>query len=79
MSLRDTLTNYASDGRRAYKIVDTMFAGIVRALRRDPRLHALSVFEIELLPRDEYVEAERKLVAEMRDRIHVDVLAEEGL
>jgi hypothetical protein len=72
MTLCDRLATYASDGRRAYKIVDTLFAGIIVALRRDPRFRNLRVFDLELLLADTRVNAERQLIEELKDRIHLD-------
>ncbi|MDA9424024.1 hypothetical protein [Bradyrhizobium sp. CCBAU 53380] len=73
MRLRDR----ASDGRRAYTIVGTLFARIIRTLRRDPRFSAVPRFDLELLLADERAEAERQLVRELRDRIHADDLGED--
>jgi hypothetical protein len=75
MNLRD----YASDGRRAYGIVGTVFARIIRTLRRDPRFSTVPIFDLELLLADVRVEAERQLVRELRDRIHVDDIEGEHL
>jgi hypothetical protein len=67
----------AADGRRAYKIVGALFAEIIATLRRDPRLHELSVFDLELLLADARANAERQLVYELRDRIHIDHIEDE--
>ena len=72
ITLRDKLATYASDGRRAYKIVDSLFAGIIVALRRDPRFSNLPVFDLELLLADTRVNAERSLIGELKDRVHLD-------
>jgi hypothetical protein len=77
MALRDKLTIYASDGHKAYKIIDSLFAGIIVALRRDPRFRNLPVFELELLLADTRVSAERLLVRELKDRIHLDDIGED--
>jgi hypothetical protein len=77
MSLREKITSYAADGRRAYKIVGALFAEIIATLRRDPRLHELSVFDLELLLADARANAERQLVYELRDRIHIDHIEDE--
>ena len=74
---RDRLANYASDGHEAYKIVDSLFAGIIVALRRDPRFSNLRVFDLELLLADARVNAERHLVGELKDRIHLDDIGED--
>jgi hypothetical protein len=58
MPLRDRFATYASDGRKAYEIIDSLFAVIV-ALRRDPRFRNLPVFDLELLLADTRVNAER--------------------
>ena len=77
LPLRDRLATYVSDGRNAYKITDSLFAGIIVALRRDPRLRSVPVFDLELLLADTRVNAERLLVRELKDRIHLDDIGEE--
>ena len=77
MSLRESLTNYAADGRRAYRIVDALFLEIISTLRRDPRLHELSAFDLELLLADVRTDVERQLVRELRDRIHIGHIEDE--
>jgi hypothetical protein len=77
MPLRDRCATYASDGRKAYKIVDSLFASIIVALRRDPRFRNLPVFELELLLADTRVRAERLLVRELKDRIHLDDIGDD--
>jgi hypothetical protein len=72
MTLCDRLATYVSDGHRAYKIVDTLFSGIVVALRRDPRFRTVPIFELELLLADARADAEYHLVRELRDRVHLD-------
>jgi hypothetical protein len=37
ITLRDRFANYASDGRKAYKIVDSLFAGISEAASKEIR------------------------------------------
>jgi hypothetical protein len=77
MSLRKKLEAHASVGRRAYKIVDALFAGIIAALRRDPRFGAVTVSDLDLLLRDPHIAAEKELMHELRDRVHLDDLAED--
>ncbi len=77
MSLRKKFETYASDGRRAYNITDALVASFIAALRRDPRFRDVTVSEFELLFRDTRVAAEKELVRELRDRIHLDDLAGE--
>jgi hypothetical protein len=74
--LRDRLANYASDGRRAYPIIDALFLAITRALRRDPRV-AVPISDLELLLADARRDAESKLVRELRGRIHIDDIGED--
>jgi hypothetical protein len=78
LTLRDRLAIYASDGRRAYRIVDTAFANIIACLRRDPRFRGVSASDLELLLADARASAETQLVRELRDRVHVeDVIGED--
>jgi hypothetical protein len=77
ITLRDRLANYASDGRKAYKIVDSLFAGIIVALRRDPRFSNLREFDLELLLADTRVNAERHLLGELKGRVHLDDIGED--
>jgi hypothetical protein len=72
MTLRDRLADYASDGRSAYQIVEALIDGIIAALRRDPRFRSMPVFDLELLLADTRVNAERQLIEELKDRIHLD-------
>jgi hypothetical protein len=72
MTLRDRLATYASDGRKGYKIVDIFFAGVITALRHDPRFRTVPFFELELLLADARANAECHLVRELRDRIRLD-------
>jgi hypothetical protein len=78
MSRSDRLATYASDGRRGYKIADTLFASIIVALRRDPRFRAVPIFDLELLLADTRADAEKHLVRELRDRIHIEDVAEDA-
>jgi hypothetical protein len=78
MTLCDRLATYASDGRRAYKIVDTLFAGIIVALRRDPRFRAVPIFDLELLLADTRADIEKHLVRELRDRIHIEDVGQDA-
>jgi len=68
----DLLQARASTGYDAFQIVETTFAKIIAALRRDPRFTNIPVFELELLLADPRGETERTLFAEMRDRVHLD-------
>jgi hypothetical protein len=65
----DLLQARASSGRKASRIVETVFTNIVAKLRRDPRFAGVSQFEFDLLFADISSEAEKTLFAEMRDRI----------
>jgi len=78
MTLCERLATYASDGRRAYEIVDTLFSGIVEALRRDPRFHAVPIFDLELLLADTRADIEKQLVRELRDRIRIEDVGEDA-
>jgi hypothetical protein len=49
MTMRDELEPFASNGREAFKIIDSLFAGIVAALRRDQRFADLRLQDLELL------------------------------
>ena len=71
LTLRDRLATFATDGRGAYKIADALVDGIIAALRRDPRFSAHSTFEIELVLADARTDVARRLVRELRDRVHV--------
>jgi hypothetical protein len=72
MTLRYELEPFASTGREAFRIVETLFDGIVAALRRDQRFADISLGELELLLADKRIEAERDLFAKLRDRVHLD-------
>jgi hypothetical protein len=78
LNLRDRLTTYASDGRTAYKIVGALFDNIISRLRRDPRFRAVSVFDLELLLADARVNAERQVMHELKDRIHLDDIRDDA-
>jgi hypothetical protein len=70
--------NYASDGRKAYRIVGALFDSIVATLRRAPHIPAVaSRDDIELLLADERRNAEILLVRELRGRVHLDDIGEE--
>jgi hypothetical protein len=68
----DLLQARASSGRIAFRIVETMLANVIAALRRDPRFVGVSLFDFELLLADIKREAERTLFAELHDRIALD-------
>jgi hypothetical protein len=78
LNLRDRLTTYASDGRTAYKSVGALFDNIISRLRRDPRFRAVSVFDLELLLADARVNAERQVMHELKDRIHLDDIRDDA-
>jgi hypothetical protein len=77
--LYDTLTPRSSDGREAFRIVDELFASIVAALRRHPRIAPVSRLELELLLADSRRDIERWLFTQLHDRIDlhdaIDVVA----
>ena len=78
LTVRDRIVTYASDGRKAYEIVDAVFADIINSLRHDPHFRGVSAFDLELLLADARAIAERRLVRELRDRIHVaDIIGED--
>jgi hypothetical protein len=77
MSLRDRCATYAGDGRTAYKIVNSLFASIIVALRRDPRFRNVQAFDLELLLADTRVSAERLLIRELKVRVHLDDIGED--
>jgi hypothetical protein len=62
--------------RKAYKFVGSLFASVIGALRRDPRFRNLPVFELEMLA-DTHANAERQLVGELKDRVHLDDIGED--
>jgi hypothetical protein len=62
----------ASTGRTAFEFVNTLFAEIIAALRRDPRTKAFTRFELELLLADAHRKAENKLFEQLRNRIHIE-------
>jgi hypothetical protein len=66
----------ADDGRRAFKIVGTVFDDIIVRLRRDPRFSSVSTFEFELLLANERAKAEHTLFGAMRGRVHTDDIAD---
>jgi hypothetical protein len=60
------LADYASDGRKAYRIIGALFDNIVVALRRNPRIHAaVSRDDLELL------------VSELRGRVALSDIGED--
>jgi hypothetical protein len=70
--------DYASDGRKAYRIVGELFDNIVATLRRSPHIHAVaSRDDIELLLADKRRNAEILLVRELRGRVRLDDIGEE--
>jgi hypothetical protein len=71
-TLRHELESFAATGREAFRIIETLFDGIVTALRRDQRFANISLRELELLLADKRCEAEQHLFAELRDRVHLD-------
>jgi hypothetical protein len=77
VSLRDRILSLASDGKRAFPIIGALTTAYIRALRKDPRFCAVPFDDLELLLADEQAEAERKLVCELRDRVHVEDLEDE--
>ena len=79
MTLRDRLATYASDGRRAYKIVDALVDGIIAVLRRDPRFRAVPLCDLQLLLADARANAAKQLICELRDRVHLDDIDGEDL
>jgi hypothetical protein len=76
-SLRDRCATYTSGGCTVYTIIDSLFARIIVALHRDPRFRNMPVFELELLLADTRVSAERLLIRELKDRIHLDNVRED--
>jgi hypothetical protein len=70
--LCDLLEANASDGHEAFWFVKTLIDRVISTLRRDSRLHAISSLELEYLLADAYRDAETKLFAAMRDRVHLD-------
>jgi len=68
------LRDYVSDGREGLEIADEAFVDIIAALRQDPRFRAVSLFDLELLLADKRAELGRRLVRELRSRIHIDDL-----
>ena len=72
MTLRHELEPFASNGREAFGIVESLFAEIVAALRRDQRFTDVRLQELELLFADARADAERRLFNELRDRVHLD-------
>jgi hypothetical protein len=72
MSLREYLQDLASDGRRAFGIVDELFSGVITTLRRDPRFRNITRSDLELLFADRRASTERRLLEELRGRVHID-------
>jgi hypothetical protein len=77
MLTRRELANYAASGRRAYGIVDVIFADVMIGLRKDSRFRAVSTFDLELLLADARRNVESLLLRELRDRIHLDDIWED--
>jgi hypothetical protein len=70
--LCDLLQARASDGRKAFDIVEATFTKIITTLRRDPRFIDITAFEFELMFANLRGEIERALFGEMVARIHLD-------
>jgi hypothetical protein len=70
--LRDLLQARASNGLKAFDIVEATFTAIITALLRDPRFTgSITRFELELLLANARGAMERTLFDEMVHRIHV--------
>jgi hypothetical protein len=77
MLTRNGLASYAANGRRAYGLVDTIFADTVVALRKDSRFNDVLRSDFELLLADARRNAELLLMHEQRDRVHLDDIGED--
>jgi hypothetical protein len=71
-SLNERLRNLASDGHAAFGIVATLIDGLISDLRRDSRFRDIPRCEIELLLADRRSDIERRLIEELRGRVHID-------
>jgi hypothetical protein len=72
------LADYASDGRKAYRIIGALFDNIVVALRRNPRIHAaVSRDDLELLLANTRRHTEILLVSELRGRVALSDIGED--
>jgi hypothetical protein len=72
MTLRYELEPFASSGREASGIVESLFAKIIAALRLDPRFTNVRLQELELLFADARTDVEQRLFDELRDSVHLD-------
>jgi hypothetical protein len=72
MTLRNELEPFASTGREAAHIAEEWFDAIVVALRRDPRFAGIPLREFDLLFADVHADVERRLLSQLRDRVHLD-------
>jgi hypothetical protein len=71
MTLRDELEPFASTGCEASYLAERWLAGIIKTLRREPRIK-LTRFELELLLADDRALIERHLFNLLVDRVHLD-------
>ena len=74
LTLRERIGLYTTDGRKGYAIADGIFTDIIVSLRRDPRFRGVPIFDLELLLADARGDAEHRLIGELKDRVHVELV-----